>query len=80
MTKPAPEESAVAAVARTVAADMRRMELKCWKGRRMGEYAVAMMLDGFASRLEGAYCHRGQKIRKRAQARAAAKAAGEDAQ
>lgn len=45
----------VAAVARTVAADMRRMELECWKGRRMGEGAVALMLDGFASRLEGAY-------------------------
>jgi hypothetical protein len=33
------------------------MELKCWKGRRMGEYAVALMLDGYASRLEGA-CNR----------------------
>lgn len=57
MSRPAPEESAVAAVARTVAADMRRMERMCWKGRRMGEGAVALMLDGFASRLEGA-CNR----------------------
>ena len=55
MSKPTPEENAVANIARNVAADMRRMELKCWKGRRMGEYAVALMLDGFASRLEDAY-------------------------
>ena len=54
-SKPTLKESAVADVARSVAADMRRMERKCWKGRRMGEYAVALMLDGFASRLEGAY-------------------------
>ena len=49
------EADAVAAVARNVAADMRRMEVKCWHGGRMGEFAVALMLDGFASRLEGAY-------------------------
>ena len=55
ISKPTPEESAVADVARNVAADMRCMELQCWQGRRMGAYAVALMLDGFASRLEGAY-------------------------
>lgn len=36
-----------------VARDLRELEKALWNGKKMGEFAMALALDGFASRLEG---------------------------
>lgn len=35
-----------------IAEDIRNMEMECWRGRKMGPGAVALMLNGYADRIE----------------------------
>ena len=39
--------------AENIVRDMRKLERELWGGKKMGEFAMALALDGFASRLEG---------------------------